>query len=154
MDLGSCPVLHLDENFSGPHLGQLTNAIIAQPVFPRSLTVSLARIPGDVAESTSIFVPASAKVNTAIKPVLDEKPSSILGGLITEDLVWWVEGVRLDQVHLGVSSSTTEDILTLLTRHHRYRTFGPAWLLAPLPLGQDGLLQLLDFLPDLVQNPL
>lgn len=40
-----------------------------------SLTVTLASIKGNVAESTSIFIPASAKVHAAIKPVLDEKPS-------------------------------------------------------------------------------
>lgn len=37
--------------------------------------MTLANIEGDVAESTTIVVPASAKVNTAVKPVLDEKPS-------------------------------------------------------------------------------
>ena len=40
-----------------------------------SLTVTLARVEGDVAESTSIFVPASAKVNASVEPVLDEEPS-------------------------------------------------------------------------------
>lgn len=41
--------------------------------------------------------------------------TSVLAGLITEDLVWRIEGVGSDQVHLGVCSSTTEDVLTLLT---------------------------------------
>lgn len=41
--------------------------------------------------------------------------TSILGGLIAEDLVWRVKAVGLDQVHLGVFSSTTEDVFTLLT---------------------------------------
>lgn len=35
---GSCPILHLDENLSGVHLGQLTNAIVAQPVFTCHIT--------------------------------------------------------------------------------------------------------------------
>lgn len=40
-----------------------------------NLTVTLASLECNVAKTTSIFVPASTKVNTAIKPVLDEKPS-------------------------------------------------------------------------------
>lgn len=41
-----------------------------------------------------------------------------------------------------------------LTRHNRYGTFGLAWLPAQLPLGLDGLLQLLYLQPDLVQDAL
>lgn len=41
--------------------------------------------------------------------------TSVIGGLITEDLVRWIEAVGLDQVHLGVSSSTAVDFLALLT---------------------------------------
>lgn len=40
-----------------------------------SLTVALARIEGNIAETTAIFIPASAKVDTAVKPALNEKPS-------------------------------------------------------------------------------
>lgn len=40
-----------------------------------SLTVTLANIKCNVAKTPAIFVPAAAKVNTAIEPVLDEKPS-------------------------------------------------------------------------------
>ena len=39
------------------------------------LAVTLAGIEGDVAKTTSVFVPASAEVDTAVKPALDEKPS-------------------------------------------------------------------------------
>lgn len=136
----------------------------------RSFAVTLANIKGDVSKTTSIFIPASAKVNAAIKPALDEKPAwestkgplnvhsnacfiyaisnwnlksafnqsmfkfldfciemnwstgvcgliysltSILGRLITVGFVCRVEGVGLDQVHLGVFSSTTEDVLAI-----------------------------------------
>lgn len=41
----------------------------------RSLTVTLASIEGNVSKSTSVFIPTTAKVNTAIKPVLNEKPT-------------------------------------------------------------------------------
>lgn len=61
--------------------------------------------------------------------------TSVLAGLITEDLVWRVEGVGLDHVHLGVSSSTTVDLLTLLTcitqennsTEENYRTYRFVW---------------------------
>lgn len=57
--------------------------------------------------------------------------------------MFWPIGVR---VGLGLDPT--------LTRHNRYGTFGRAWLLAQLPLGLDGLLQLQDLLLDLVQDPL
>lgn len=41
-----------------------------------------------------------------------------------------------------------------LTRHHWDGTLGLAGFLAVLPLGLDGFLQLLDLLPDPVQDPL
>lgn len=37
--------------------------------------MTLAGIEADVAKTTSVFVPASAEVDTAVKPALDEKPS-------------------------------------------------------------------------------
>lgn len=115
--------------------------------------------------------------------------TSILCSLITEDLVWRALGIGMDQVHLGVFSSSTVDVLTLLTwshrklkktknklwyntaaergyvfansintvtltGYHRDWTLGGAWLLAVLPLGLDGLFQLLDLQPDLVQDAL
>lgn len=39
-DLGACPVLHLDENLSRAHLGQLTDPIVSEPVFPCHMTHS------------------------------------------------------------------------------------------------------------------
>lgn len=44
--------------------------------------------------------------------------------------------------------------LAFLTRNYWYGTFGLAWLLALVPLGLDGFLQLLDLQLDLIQNPL
>lgn len=41
--------------------------------------------------------------------------TSILCSLITEDLVWRALGIGMDQVHLGVFSSSAVDVLTLLT---------------------------------------
>lgn len=41
--------------------------------------------------------------------------TAVLTALITEDLVWGVEGVRLDHVHLRFFATPTEDVLTLLT---------------------------------------
>lgn len=41
--------------------------------------------------------------------------TSVLGGLVAEDPVGGNRVARLDHVHLGVSASTTEDVLTLLT---------------------------------------
>lgn len=41
--------------------------------------------------------------------------TSVLGGLITEDPVRWQRWIRLDEIHLGVSSSTPVNVLTLLT---------------------------------------
>lgn len=40
-----------------------------------SLTVTLASIKGNVAETATIFVPTSAKVDASIKSVLNEKPA-------------------------------------------------------------------------------
>lgn len=37
--------------------------------------MTLSGIKGDVAETASVFVPASAEVNAAIESALDEKPS-------------------------------------------------------------------------------
>ena len=109
---------------------------------------------------------------------LEARPlTAVPGGLVTEDAVGRSGGVGPDQVHLGLLASATEDVLTLqpwrthrpsrqrgtwlaaggaaaLTRHHRDGTPGPARLLAVLLLGLDGFLQLLDLLPNLVQDPL
>ena len=41
--------------------------------------------------------------------------TSVLGGLVTEDLVSRAQRARLDQVHLGVNAALSEDVLTLLT---------------------------------------
>lgn len=52
-----------------------TQSRLSYKSLTRSLTVTLARIEGNVSESTSIFIPTAAKVNAAIQPVLDEKPT-------------------------------------------------------------------------------
>ena len=105
--------------------------------------MTFSNIEGGVSESAAIFVPAPAEVDAAVEPALDEEPSwrntesgpsregrrrsvlqvleamdvltSVLCRLVTEDLVRGEEGVGLDQVHLRVSSSTAEDVLTLFT---------------------------------------
>lgn len=97
-DLSARPVLHLDENLSGAHLGQLTDAVVAQPVLPCHMTrrhepssgetprkdvvvltgrlaATFSSIKRDVTEASAIVVPAAAEVHAAVEAVLDEEPT-------------------------------------------------------------------------------
>lgn len=105
-----------------------------------NFTVTLSSIKGNVPKATAIVIPTSAKVHTAVQSILDDEPAwakyqipqffrylkqinnwlftnsivltSILGCLVTEDLVWKCEGIRLDNVQLGIFSSSTVNVLT------------------------------------------
>lgn len=98
-DLGARPVLHLHQNLGRAHLGQLTDAVVPQPVFPCHMTqamsgggggllagrggasltgrvaVTFASVKRNVTEALPVLVPAPAEVHAAVQPALDQQPA-------------------------------------------------------------------------------